>query len=157
MDGEEFGKSIFEFYTLEGATALRDKLQEWQGGRLVVHITEMPIKCPVAPLEFSFLADSYFKELTATTLDPLPVKVGSNATLAAEAVVEPVPPAVSGIVSPLVPACRSLICFIRVRIASFIPLGAQPSAISMPLISVLLAAVALYSLIFVIGISLFSS
>jgi sulfide:quinone oxidoreductase len=63
MDGDEFGKSIFEFYTLEGATALRDKLAEWQGGRLVVHITEMPIKCPVAPLEFSFLADSYFKKM----------------------------------------------------------------------------------------------
>jgi sulfide:quinone oxidoreductase len=62
MDGEEFGKSIFEFYTLEGATALRNKLENWQGGRLVVHITEMPIKCPVAPLEFSFLADSYFKK-----------------------------------------------------------------------------------------------
>jgi sulfide:quinone oxidoreductase len=27
-----------------------------------VHITEMPIKCPVAPLEFAFLADSFFKE-----------------------------------------------------------------------------------------------
>lgn len=27
----------------------------------MVHITEMPIKCPVAPLEFAFLADSYFK------------------------------------------------------------------------------------------------
>jgi sulfide:quinone oxidoreductase len=62
MDGEEFGKSIFEFYTLEGATALRDKLKSWDGGRLVVHITEMPIKCPVAPLEFSFLADSFFKK-----------------------------------------------------------------------------------------------
>ena len=30
------------------------------GGRLVVHITEMPIKCPVAPLEFTFLADAFF-------------------------------------------------------------------------------------------------
>jgi sulfide:quinone oxidoreductase len=29
---------------------------------MVVHITEMPIKCPVAPLEFTFLADSFFKE-----------------------------------------------------------------------------------------------
>lgn len=63
MDGAEFGKSIFEFYTLPGATALRDKLANWQGGRLVVHITEMPIKCPVAPLEFSFLADSFFKKM----------------------------------------------------------------------------------------------
>lgn len=61
MSGEEWHKSVFDFYTFEGALALRNKLREWQGGKLVVHITEMPIKCPVAPLEFSFLADSYFK------------------------------------------------------------------------------------------------
>jgi len=61
MKGEEWHKSIFDFYTFEGALALRNKLREWQGGKLVVHITEMPIKCPVAPLEFAFLADSYFK------------------------------------------------------------------------------------------------
>lgn len=61
MKGSEWQKSVFDFYTFEGALALRNKLREWQGGKLVVHITEMPIKCPVAPLEFSFLADSYFK------------------------------------------------------------------------------------------------
>jgi sulfide:quinone oxidoreductase len=61
MDGEEWEKSIFNFYTFEGALALRNKLRDWDGGELVVHITEMPIKCPVAPLEFAFLADSYFK------------------------------------------------------------------------------------------------
>ncbi len=61
MKGAEWQKSVFDFYTFEGALALRNKLREWEGGKLVVHITEMPIKCPVAPLEFSFLADSYFK------------------------------------------------------------------------------------------------
>ncbi len=61
MDGEEWYHSVFDFYTFDGALALRNKLREWEGGRLVVHITEMPIKCPVAPLEFAFLADSYFK------------------------------------------------------------------------------------------------
>ena len=61
MDGPNWHKNIFDFYTYEGAKALRNKLREWEGGRLVVHITEMPIKCPVAPLEFAFLADSYFK------------------------------------------------------------------------------------------------
>ncbi len=61
MNGAEWQKSVFDFYTFEGALALRNKLREWQGGKLVVHITEMPIKCPVAPLEFAFLADSYFK------------------------------------------------------------------------------------------------
>ena len=61
MDGPMWHKNIFDFYTYEGAKALRNKLREWEGGKLVVHITEMPIKCPVAPLEFTFLADSFFK------------------------------------------------------------------------------------------------
>ncbi|AFL99170.1 NAD(FAD)-dependent dehydrogenase [Desulfitobacterium dehalogenans ATCC 51507] len=60
MDG--WRKDIFDFYTFEGAQALRDKLKDWPGGRLVVHISEMPIKCPVAPLEFAFLSDWFFAE-----------------------------------------------------------------------------------------------
>lgn len=77
MKGSEWQKSVFDFYTFEGALALRNKLRTWQGGRLVVHITEMPIKCPVAPLEFAFLADSYFKQkhlrdkVTITYVTPL--------------------------------------------------------------------------------------
>jgi sulfide:quinone oxidoreductase len=62
MLGEEWQQSVFDFYTLEGAEALRDKLASWEGGRLVVHITELPIKCPVAPLEFIFLADDFFRD-----------------------------------------------------------------------------------------------
>ena len=58
--GPLWRKDIFDFYTYEGALALRNKLREWEGGKLVVHLTEMPIKCPVAPLEFAFLADSFF-------------------------------------------------------------------------------------------------
>ena len=54
--------SIHEFYTYDGAVALAEKLKTWQGGRLVVQIVEMPIKCPVAPLEFTFLADAFFTE-----------------------------------------------------------------------------------------------
>jgi sulfide:quinone oxidoreductase len=61
MNGPEWRKSVYDFYTYGGALALRNHLREWNGGKLVVHITEMPIKCPVAPLEFAFLADSYFK------------------------------------------------------------------------------------------------
>ena len=61
-DPKEWRKSIFDFFTLEGSKALGEALSTWQGGRLVVHITEMPIKCPVAPLEFAFLADAYFEE-----------------------------------------------------------------------------------------------
>ncbi len=53
--------TAFDFYTLDGARALREALARFDGGRLVVNVVEMPIKCPVAPLEFLFLADDYFK------------------------------------------------------------------------------------------------
>ena len=62
MLGDHWHQSVFDFYTYRGAKNLRDKLRSWKGGKLVVHICEMPIKCPVAPLEFAFLADSYFIE-----------------------------------------------------------------------------------------------
>jgi sulfide:quinone oxidoreductase len=63
MDDEAGWRStVFDFYTHEGTTALAEKLKTWDGGRLVVHIVEMPIKCPVAPLEFTFLADAFFTE-----------------------------------------------------------------------------------------------
>jgi sulfide:quinone oxidoreductase len=55
-------KNIFDFYTIEGACQLRDFFKNWSGGKLVINITEMPIKCPVAPLEFAFLADWFFTE-----------------------------------------------------------------------------------------------
>jgi len=77
MYGDEWEKSVFNFYTFEGALALRNKLRDWKGGHLVVHITEMPIKCPVAPLEFAFLADSFFthkgmrEKVTITYVTPL--------------------------------------------------------------------------------------
>lgn len=60
--GDEWHKTVFDFYTLEGAAALARRLKHWEGGRLVIDITEMPIKCPVAPLEFAFLADWFFTE-----------------------------------------------------------------------------------------------
>ena len=53
-------KDIFDFYTVEGACALQRKFKQWEGGKLVMAITELPYKCPVAPLEFVFLADDYF-------------------------------------------------------------------------------------------------
>ena len=58
--GEEWHRTIHDFYTLEGAQALRTALAAFRGGRLVLNVVEMPIKCPVAPMEFLFLADEFF-------------------------------------------------------------------------------------------------
>lgn len=60
LNGPGWHKNVFDFYTIEGATALRDALADFKGGRFVVHLSEMPIKCPVAPLEFTFLAEAFF-------------------------------------------------------------------------------------------------
>jgi len=55
-------QNVFDFYTVQGATALSRFLKFWKGGRMVLNVVEMPIKCPVAPLEFLFLADWFFHE-----------------------------------------------------------------------------------------------
>ena len=62
MLGEQWRRSVYDFYTLDGSKALGEALKDFDHGRLVVHITEMPIKCPVAPLEFTFLAESWLRQ-----------------------------------------------------------------------------------------------
>ena len=62
MLGKLWRQSIFDFYSLDGAAALAGALARFDAGRLVVHVTDMPIKCPVAPLEFTFLAEAYFRD-----------------------------------------------------------------------------------------------
>lgn len=71
-------KEIFDFYTVEGSVALSKYLKSWQGGRLVMCITDLPFKCPVAPIEFVCLAEAYFTKIgirdkvDITFVTPLP-------------------------------------------------------------------------------------
>jgi sulfide:quinone oxidoreductase len=58
---DAMGREVHTFYTLEGALAMQEPLQRLNEGHLVIDICEMPIKCPVAPLEFAFLADYFFR------------------------------------------------------------------------------------------------
>jgi sulfide:quinone oxidoreductase len=57
LTGPGWGERVFSFYEMGDATRLRDALAEFDGGRVVVNPIEMPVKCPVAPLEFCFLLD----------------------------------------------------------------------------------------------------
>jgi sulfide:quinone oxidoreductase len=61
-EGLEWSDRVHTFYTLDGATRLHEALESFEGGRVVINVIDMPIKCPVAPLEFCFLADWYFHE-----------------------------------------------------------------------------------------------
>ncbi|MGI8708926.1 MAG: type III sulfide quinone reductase, selenoprotein subtype [Actinomycetota bacterium] len=62
LTGPGWMERIFTFYDPEGAAGLEKALATFDGGRIVVNVIDMPIKCPVAPLEFCFLADWYFTE-----------------------------------------------------------------------------------------------
>jgi sulfide:quinone oxidoreductase len=62
LTGPGWNERVFTFYELAGAEALAGALERFTGGRLVVSLVDMPIKCPVAPLEFAFLADWHLHE-----------------------------------------------------------------------------------------------
>jgi sulfide:quinone oxidoreductase len=62
MTAAGWNERVFTFYDAEGAEALHGALEQFDSGRLVVNVVDMPIKCPVAPLEFAFLADWYLRE-----------------------------------------------------------------------------------------------
>jgi sulfide:quinone oxidoreductase len=56
---ERWGTRAHGFYTPDSALKLAAALDSFEGGDLLVDIAEMPIKCPVAPLEFICLVDEY--------------------------------------------------------------------------------------------------
>jgi sulfide:quinone oxidoreductase len=62
MTAAGWNERVFTFYDADGAEALHGALERFDRGRLVVNVVDMPIKCPVAPLEFAFLADWYLRE-----------------------------------------------------------------------------------------------
>jgi sulfide:quinone oxidoreductase len=62
LTGPGWGQRAFTFYDLPGAAGLRSALSRFDHGTLVVDIADMPIKCPVAPIEFAFLADWFLRE-----------------------------------------------------------------------------------------------
>jgi sulfide:quinone oxidoreductase len=62
LAGPGWNERAFTFYTPNGAAALHDALERFDGGRLLVNLVDMPIKCPVAPLELAFLTDWYLRE-----------------------------------------------------------------------------------------------
>lgn len=92
LTGPGWNERVFTFYDLAGAMGLETALAEFEGGRLVVNVVDLPIKCPVAPLEFCFLADWYFTErgirdkveiTYATPLDGAFTKPVASSTLTA--------------------------------------------------------------------------
>ena len=62
LTGPGWGERVHMFYDVVSASVLAAALARFDGGRLVIDIADMPIKCPVAPIEFAFLADWFLRE-----------------------------------------------------------------------------------------------
>jgi len=60
-EGEGNGKWN-HFYSTEGTLQLRQALQEFDGGRIVVAVGGIPYRCPPAPLEFTFLLEDWLQK-----------------------------------------------------------------------------------------------
>ncbi len=59
---EHFDTEAHHFYSAEASLRLRQALDAFTGGRIVVAIAGMPYKCPPAPLEVAFLVEAEMRE-----------------------------------------------------------------------------------------------
>lgn len=57
-----FAEGAHHFYSAEAALRLHAALREFQGGKVVIGVADIPYKCPPAPLEFAFMLDDYLRE-----------------------------------------------------------------------------------------------
>jgi sulfide:quinone oxidoreductase len=70
-----------EFYTVDGAFALRDVLAAFEGGRVIVGVCSTPFKCPPAPSETALLVHDFLTERglrdrsEVSLVMPLPVPI----------------------------------------------------------------------------------
>jgi sulfide:quinone oxidoreductase len=89
-----YAETAHNFFDLDGAAALWQDLQRFQGGRVVVLVSAMPYKCPAAPYEAAMLLDDALRrrgirercQVEIFTPEPLPMPVAGQAM--GEAVVE---------------------------------------------------------------------
>ncbi len=73
----------YTYYHLDGAEGLRDKLSEFEGGRVAVVVSGLPYTCPAAPYEGALLLEDHFRkkkmrdrvELHVYTPEPAPLPV----------------------------------------------------------------------------------
>ncbi|MEM3030854.1 MAG: FAD/NAD(P)-binding oxidoreductase [Candidatus Micrarchaeia archaeon] len=80
-------EAAHEFYSLEGATRLREEIARFEKGKIVLCITRLPFKCPAAPYEMALLLDDYFEkkglrgkiDISVWTPEPIPMPAAGPA------------------------------------------------------------------------------
>lgn len=57
-----YRESAYNFHDPKATLKLREALENFEGGNIVVSVADIPFKCPVSPLEFVFMSRNYFKK-----------------------------------------------------------------------------------------------
>lgn len=57
-----YARGAYNFHEGKSVLKLREALENFQGGDLVMSIADLPYKCPVSPLEFVFMSRDYFRK-----------------------------------------------------------------------------------------------
>lgn len=85
-----FAEGGFEYYSVEGAIDLHEKLAEFKSGKLVIGIIGQPFKCPPAPAETAIVLDEWFSgrgvrddiEISVVSQWPVPIPPSPDGTKA---------------------------------------------------------------------------
>jgi sulfide:quinone oxidoreductase len=79
-----FQKAAHNLYDLTGALRIRDEIENFKKGKIVILIASKPFKCPAAPYEAALLLSAYFKkkkrdvEIEVVTPELLPMGVAGK-------------------------------------------------------------------------------
>ena len=87
-----FAEGGFEYYSVTGAERLRDELEVFRGGRVLLAVLSIPYKCPPAPYEAMLLLHERLvdrglrdaSELHVVTPQPAPIPVSPETSAAIE-------------------------------------------------------------------------
>ena len=87
-----FAEGGFEYYTMDGAERLRDHLETFTGGQVVLAVLSIPFKCPPAPYEGALLLHDHLvrrglreaSTLQVISPQPAPIPVSPAASAAVE-------------------------------------------------------------------------
>ncbi len=79
-----FEEAAYNLYDLSGAVRIREAIENFERGRIVILISSKPFKCPAAPYEAALILSAYFKkkrrdvEIEVVTPELLPMGVAGK-------------------------------------------------------------------------------
>ncbi len=59
---DAFKTNAYNLYSLDGIIKIRDRINNFSGGNIIVLVCSMPFKCPAAPYETTFLLKHFFNK-----------------------------------------------------------------------------------------------